>query len=79
MDEIHAALERCALFIAIGTSGQVYPAAGFVAAVRAAGDARTIEINLEGSAVSGAFAEHRHGPAGVLVPALVDELLAGIA
>lgn len=79
MDEIYAALERCALFIAIGTSGQVYPAAGFVAAVRAAGDARTIEINLEGSAVSGAFAEHRHGPAGMLVPALVDELLAGAA
>lgn len=79
MDEIHAALERCDLFVAIGTSGQVYPAAGFVAAVRAAGAARTIEVNLEDSAVSSAFAERMLGPAGQLVPALVEELLAGAA
>jgi NAD-dependent deacetylase len=75
MEEIYAALEQCALFVAIGTSGQVYPAAGFVAAVRAAGSARTIEINLEDSAMSSAFAERRLGTAGLLVPELVEELL----
>ncbi len=76
MDEVYAALERCAVFVAIGTSGLVYPAAGFVEAARAAGAVRTIELNLEPSAVSSAFAERRHGPAAELVPALVRELLA---
>jgi NAD-dependent deacetylase len=76
LDAIYGALERCALFVAIGTSGQVYPAAGFVEAVRAAGQAHTIELNLEPSAVSSRFAEHRQGPAALLVPALVEELLA---
>ncbi|MFZ1427010.1 MAG: NAD-dependent deacylase [Geminicoccaceae bacterium] len=77
VDEIYAALEQCALFVAIGTSGRVYPAAGFVAVVRAAGSTRSIEINLEDSAMSSAFAERRLGRAGVLVPALVEELLSG--
>ena len=76
LDAIHAALERCALFVAIGTSGQVYPAAGFVEAVRRAGRAHTIELNLEPSAVSSMFAEHRQGPAATLVPAPVEELMA---
>ena len=76
LDAIYAALERCALFVAIGTSGQVYPAAGFVEAVRGAGPAHTVEINLEPSAVSSRFAEHRQGPAATLVPALVEELMA---
>jgi NAD-dependent deacetylase len=76
MDEVYAALERCAVFVAIGTSGLVYPAAGFVEAARAAGAARTIEINLEPSATASAFAERRTGRAGDLVPALVAELLA---
>jgi NAD-dependent deacetylase len=75
MDEIYAALARCGLFVAVGTSGHVYPAAGFVEAVRPG--ARTVELNLEPSAVGGAFAERRRGPAGSLVPALVEELLAG--
>jgi NAD-dependent deacetylase len=75
LDAIYAALERCGLFVAIGTSGQVYPAAGFVEAVRAAGQAHTIEINLEPSAISSRFAEHRQGSAAALVPALVEELL----
>lgn len=79
MDEIYAALERCHLFVAIGTSGLVYPAAGFVATVRAAGSARTIEVNLEDSVMSSAFAECRQGTAGLLVPALVEELLAEAA
>jgi NAD-dependent deacetylase len=73
---VYAALERCAVFVAIGTSGLVYPAAGFVEAARAAGAARTIEINLEPSATASAFAERRTGRAGDLVPALVAELLA---
>lgn len=76
MDEIYAALARCALFLSIGTSGQVYPAAGFVEVVRESGEAPTIEINLEPSAVRSRFVEHRSGPAGELVPALVEELLA---
>lgn len=75
MDEIYLALERCGLFVAVGTSGQVYPAAGFVQAVRAMGDAPTVEINLEPSGTSPLFAEHRCGPAGELVPAFVEELL----
>jgi NAD-dependent deacetylase len=77
MDEIMAALARCALFLSIGTSGQVYPAAGFVEIVRESGPAPTVEINLEPSAVRSRFAEHRAGPAGELVPAFVAELLAG--
>lgn len=76
MDEVERALARCALFISIGTSGQVYPAAGFAAVVRAAGDARTIELNVERSAVGAAFAEHFPGPAGETVPHLVEMLLA---
>lgn len=76
MDEIEAALAGCRLFVAVGTSGQVYPAAGFVRAARAAG-ARTVELNLEPSAAGALFDEGRHGPAGETVPALVEELLGG--
>lgn len=76
LERITAALRDCALFLAIGTSGNVYPAAGFVALVRDRGRAHTIELNLEPSAVRSDFAEARHGPAGTTVPALVDELLA---
>jgi NAD-dependent deacetylase len=74
MEEIGAALDRCGLFVAIGTSGQVYPAAGFVAEVR--GRARTVELNLEASAVRSDFDEARHGPATEIVPRFVAELLA---
>ncbi len=73
MEQIFAALERCDLFVAIGTSGQVYPAAGFVHHVR--GDARKVEINAEASAVSLAFDELRRGPASREVPAFFDEIL----
>lgn len=76
MDAIAAALEDCALFAAIGTSGQVYPAAGFVQAARSAG-AHTVELNLEPSAVSRAFHEHRFGAASSVVPAWVESLAAG--
>lgn len=73
MDRIFGALARCDLFAAIGTSGHVYPAAGFVEAVGP--DARTVELNLEPSRVVDAFREHRVGLATELVPAFVDELL----
>jgi len=73
LDRISRALEGCGLFIAIGTSGQVYPAAGFVEMVGAG--AHTLELNLETSRVSGTFRESRRGPATELVPALVAELL----
>ena len=74
MDRIGAALERCALFVAIGTSGQVYPAAGFVEEARAAG-AACLEINLEPSDVAGRFHDRRLGKASVEVPAWVAELI----
>ena len=64
----------CQLFISIGTSGNVYPAAGFVRLARRVG-ARCIEVNLEGSMISSAFHEHRVGPASIEVPRLVEEIL----
>jgi NAD-dependent deacetylase len=76
LERIYDALAACDLFVAIGTSGQVYPAAGFVEMVRAAGRAHTLELNLEPSAAGSLFAEQRHGPATELVPAYVAELLA---
>ncbi|MBL9067876.1 MAG: NAD-dependent deacylase [Sphingopyxis sp.] len=74
MDEIYAALNRADLFVSIGTSGAVYPAAGFVREARQSG-ARTLELNMEPSQGSYWFSEARHGPAGVLVPAWVEEML----
>jgi len=73
MERIYAALERCGLFVAIGTSGHVYPAAGFVEAVQPW--AHTLELNLEPSRVADAFLEHRTGKATELVPAFVADLL----
>ena len=75
MDEIYHALNRADLFVSIGTSGAVYPAAGFVREARQSG-ARTLELNMEPSQGSGMFDENRYGKAGELVPAWVDELLA---
>ena len=74
MGRIYHALETCDLFVSIGTSGAVYPAAGFVQEARAAG-ARTLELNLEPSEGSHFFTESRHGPAGQLVPKWVEEVL----
>jgi NAD-dependent deacetylase len=79
LDAIYAALAACDLFIAIGTSGQVYPAAGFADEVRRHGRAHTVELNLEPSAVDSLFAERRHGPASEVVPRYVAELLATVA
>lgn len=76
MDEIEAALDRCGLFLSIGTSGNVYPAAGFVMQARRNGRARTVELNLEPSEGVDLFAEALHGPATELVPHFVDRLLA---
>lgn len=75
MGSIEAALMQADLFVAIGTSGQVWPAAGFVDLARHAG-ARCLELNLDPSMVSDRFHESRLGPASRLVPAFVDELLA---
>lgn len=74
MEEIFSALERCDVFAAIGTSGNVYPAAGFVQVARAAG-AHTVELNLEPSWVNTDFEETRLGPAGTAVPKWVEEML----
>jgi NAD-dependent deacetylase len=75
MDAIEDALAAADLFVSIGTSGAVYPAAGFV---RSAGHygAATLELNLDRSAGSAWFDESRLGPAGTLVPDWVESLLA---
>ena len=75
MDQIDEALRTCDLFVSIGTSGAVYPAAGFVQTARYCG-ARTLEMNLEPSQGSVFFHESRIGKAGELVPAWVEEMLA---
>lgn len=76
MREIEEALARADLFIAIGTSGSVYPAAGFVDIARRGG-IRTCEVNLEPSDNARLFDEARYGPASQAVPAWVDEILVG--
>ncbi|MBT8002652.1 MAG: NAD-dependent protein deacylase [Rhodospirillales bacterium] len=76
MDRIYAALGKCGLFISIGTSGNVYPAAGFVQHVRGAGSAHTLELNLEPSEGATMFAEAIYGPATKVVPAYVEKILA---
>lgn len=78
LERIYEELSACELFAAIGTSGNVYPAAQFVTQARGAG-AHTVELNLEASEGTRFFAEHRHGPATRVVPAWADELLAGIS
>ena len=77
MDMIYQALARCGLFISIGTSGNVYPAAGFVQEARMVGDAHTVELNLEPSEGHSLFAERIYGPATEVVPAYVEQLLTG--
>jgi len=74
MDRIEQALRDCDLFVSVGTSGAVYPAAGFVQTARYCG-AQTLEINLEPSLGSVYFDESRIGRAGELVPAWVAEVL----
>jgi NAD-dependent deacetylase len=74
MEAIERAIAQADLFVSIGTSGAVYPAAGFVQTARYHG-AATLELNLDPSEGSIWFAESRMGPAGVLVPAWVEEVL----
>ncbi len=75
MEEIGDALAQADLFVSIGTSGSVYPAAGFVSEARAMGVA-TCEINLEPSANAYVFDEKLYGPASEVVPAWVEGVLA---
>ncbi len=75
MDEIEKALAACSTFVSIGTSGNVYPAAGFAAIARQNG-AKTVELNLEPSSRPGMFSESHYGPATLVVPKWVDKTLA---
>ncbi|MBM7035814.1 Sir2 family NAD+-dependent deacetylase [Vibrio ulleungensis] len=74
LNRIYDALSQADLFISIGTSGVVYPAAGFVHEARAHG-AHTIELNLEPSALESEFAEKRYGKASQVVPELIAEII----
>jgi NAD-dependent deacetylase len=75
MERIEDALRKADIFVSVGTSGAVYPAAGFVQTARYSG-AATLEINLEPSLGSYLFAQSRTGAAATLVPQWVDEMLA---
>jgi len=74
METIYKVLGNCDLFVAVGTSGQVYPAAGF-AELAAANGAHTVELNLQPSAVASHFAEKRYGPATEVVGDFVARML----
>lgn len=74
MERIFTLIEEVDIFAAIGTSGNVYPAAGFAAEARRLG-VHTVELNLEPSQVVNDFVETRFGPATETVPKWVDELL----
>jgi NAD-dependent deacetylase len=78
MNEIYRALSHCDLFISIGTSGHVYPAAGFVEVANEVG-AHTVEINLESSRKASHFKEHIYGQASLEVPAYIAHLLTSCA
>lgn len=76
MEEVNAVLGTCDLFLSVGTSGNVHPAAGFVAKARAVG-ARTVELNLEPSRRNSLFTDSIHGRATEIVPDYVARLLDG--
>jgi NAD-dependent deacetylase len=77
MDAVCDALHRADLFVAIGTSGSVYPAAGFVTEARGHG-IRTCEVNLEPSDNARQFNETYYGPASTAVPAWVDRVVGAL-
>lgn len=77
MERIYAALGECDYFISIGTSGNVYPAAGFVQEANRSG-AQTIELNLEPSLTHSAFKNAIHGKASKIVPQFVETFLAAL-
>lgn len=74
MDKVEKLLQTCDLFISVGTSGVVYPAAGFVQVAKFAG-ADTIEVNLEETSNNYLFDRHIYGKAGEVLPHLVQELI----
>ncbi|MCH2189890.1 MAG: NAD-dependent protein deacylase [Gammaproteobacteria bacterium] len=74
MEDIYRALAECDCFVAVGTSGNVYPAAGFVQLASQSG-AKTIEINLEASTLASSFDQAIYGKASEVLPAWVDEVL----
>ena len=78
MERIYAELAATDLFLSIGTSGNVYPAAGFVAEARRGG-AHTVELNLEPSEGASLFQEAHHGAATKVVPMYVERILQGTA
>ena len=75
MEQIDRELTNADLFISIGTSGNVYPAAGFVQLIRGMRRAHTVELNLEPSEGESQFAEKIYGPATEVVTRYVDKLL----
>ena len=77
LDRVYALLARCALFVSIGTSGNVYPAAGFVEEAKRVAGAATVELNLEPSEGHSLFDERLYGPATEVVPAFVRRLIDG--
>ena len=76
IDRIYQALDICDVFLSIGTSGNVYPAAGFVEIVNTRGG-HSVEINLEPSAVDSSFSQKIYGPAGETLPKFLDDLNSG--
>jgi NAD-dependent deacetylase len=76
LDAIYQVLAECKVFISIGTSGSVEPAASFLEEARRAG-ARTVELNLEPSQSATLFAERIYGPASKIVPEFVARLIRG--
>ena len=76
MDTIQEALSNCRVFVSVGTSGNVYPAAGFAMQARHSG-AHVVELNMEPSTGAKAFHEGRYGKASEIVPAWVEEILSG--
>lgn len=74
MNKVDRLLQKCDLFVSVGTSGVVYPAAGFVQIAKMFG-ADTMELNMETTSNNRLFDRHIYGPAGTTLPALVKELL----
>lgn len=77
MNKVDSMLKSCDLFISVGTSGVVYPAAGFVQIAKMFG-ADTIELNMEKTSNNLLFDRHIYGPAGTTLPALVKKFLDGM-
>ena len=77
MERIAQLVHASDLFVSIGTSGTVYPAAGLVGLARRGGRSHTVELNLEPSDGASLFHEAIQGKAGDVVPAFVERVLTG--